>query len=141
MARTGRVDLQFVDAVGVVLADVAAQLDRVGRAGHVLQFPVVAGPALLDVRRVLQTLQVLVRLAVQLEIGFERRLVGAQPAQVVAANQEQSLVLPLPRTVRRDVLGNRFGNVAAKHAAHQTLEHVRRIGIHRLRKRLHRFRV
>ena len=40
-------------------------------------------------------LQVLVRLAVQLEIGFVRRLLGAQSAQVVAADREQSLVLPL----------------------------------------------
>ena len=40
-------------------------------------------------------LQVLVRLAVQLEIGFVRRLLGAPSAQVVAADREQSLVLPL----------------------------------------------
>lgn len=70
----GGVQLQLVYAVGVVLAQVAPHVHWVG-VGEELELPLVTMAALQDVVDVLQLLEVLVRLAVQLEVGLEIGLV------------------------------------------------------------------
>ena len=74
VSLVGRVDLQLVYAVRVKVARVAPQLHRV-RHVHKVELPLVGGAALHDVVDELQLLQVLVRLAVQLEVGLQVGLV------------------------------------------------------------------
>ena len=70
VALVGGVDLELVDAVCVEITAIAAELNRVGDV-HEVQFPLVSRPSLHDVIHQLQLLQMFVRLAVQLEVGFE----------------------------------------------------------------------
>ena len=99
----GNVDLQLVRTVGVEVAGVAPQLDRV-EAGEVPQLPLVGRAPFLDVVHMAQSLQVLVRLAVELEVGFQVGLVVAQLAEGVAANDDGYFILPRPAAVLGEML-------------------------------------
>lgn len=98
VSLAGRVQLQFVRGVGVVVTRVAADLDSAG-GGDVLQLPLVARTSLLHVVHVLQPLQVLVSLAVQLEVCLQVRLVGAEFTDVVAGDHSQDLLFSDLRAV------------------------------------------
>ena len=65
VSPVGRVQLQFVHAVGVIVARVALDLHRIGQRG-VFESPFVRFPAFSDVIDQLKPLQVFVRLAVEL---------------------------------------------------------------------------
>ena len=90
--RVGHVQLELVDAVGVVVAGVALHLNGV-RHVHILKAPLILGASLPDVVDELKALQMLVRLAVQLEVGLEVGLVGAQVAQVGAVHDGDAVVV------------------------------------------------
>ena len=81
MPGVDRVQPQLLQAVGVVVAGVALEVDRVAD-GHALEPPLVGLAALLDVGHQLVLLHVLVRLALQLEVGLELGAVAAELALV-----------------------------------------------------------
>ena len=87
MLLIGNVDLQLVRTVGVKVTGVAPQLDRI-ETGEEPQLPLVGLAPFLDVVHMTQSLQVLVRLAMKLEVGFQVGLVVAQLAEGVAANDD-----------------------------------------------------
>ena len=78
-------DLKLVRAVAVELTGVAPQFNRID-TGDETQLPLVGNTALLDVVDMAKSLQVLVCLAVQLEIGLQVSLVVAELAEVVPSN-------------------------------------------------------
>ena len=88
------VGLQLVQGVGVEVAGVAPDLGGVG-AGQHPQLPLVAGSALPDVVEERQPGQVLVCLAVELEVCLEICLVRAEFADVSSPQQDLHLPLPL----------------------------------------------
>lgn len=85
VTRAGRVQLELMYGVGVVVTGVAAHLNRV-RYVDVLELPLVSLAALLNVIDVLKALQMLVRFTVELEIGPKVRLVRAELADITASN-------------------------------------------------------
>jgi hypothetical protein len=91
MSLVGHMELQLVQAVGVVVASVAPELNRIGH-GQELELPLVLRSTLLDVVDMVQTLKVFVRLAVELEVGLQVGLVAAQLADVVGADDDRHLV-------------------------------------------------
>ena len=78
-------DLKLVRAVAVELTGIAPQFNRID-TGDETQLPLVGDTTLLDVVDVAKSLQVLVCLAVQLEIGLQVSLVVAELAEVVPSN-------------------------------------------------------
>lgn len=92
MPRVDGVHPQLLQAVGVVVARVALQVHRVAD-GHAFQAPLVAFAPFLDVGHQLVLLDVLVRLAVQLEVGLELSGVVAQLALVGVAHDGVPLLL------------------------------------------------
>lgn len=92
MPRVHGVKTQLLQAVGVVVTCVAFQMDWVPY-GHALEPPLVGFAPLLDVCHQLEFLHVLVRLAVQLEVGLELRVVAAQLALVRVPHHRLPLVL------------------------------------------------
>ena len=71
VSAVGRMQLQLVHAVGVIIARVTLDLHRIGQRG-VFETPFVRFSAFPDVIDQLETLQVFVRLAMQLQL--ERRI-------------------------------------------------------------------
>jgi len=136
----GTVELQFVRAVGVIVARVAPHLDAAGRR-HVLEFPLVLRPSLFHVVDVLQSLQMLVRLAVQLKVGFQVGLVRAQVANVIAGHHGEYLLFAYLGAVGGQVMGQRFQRVGDERAARAALEHKVGVLVDRFRRRFHRLRV
>ena len=82
--RPGGMHLKPVDAVGAIVARRTPDVDGTRR-----QRPVPAAAAFLDVVDELQPLQVLVGLAVQLEVGLEGRAVLAERAEVDAGGDDR----------------------------------------------------
>ena len=140
VAAGGGVQLQLVRRIRVVVARVAPDLHSAWRR-RVLELPLVPRPALLDVVDVLQSLEVLVSLAVQLEVGFEVGLVRAQLAHVVAGDDGEDLLLPEPRPVLAQVPAELLEAVAAEDVAHAALVCAVGVGVGGLRRRLHGLRV
>ena len=110
MSGSGGVHLQPVDAVGAVLARRAPDVDGAGRqhsGREAARRTAGAAAALLDVDDQRQALQVLVGLAVQLEVGLERRAVLAERAEVRAGADDRHarrlVGTVLRRTVQLDV--------------------------------------
>ena len=79
MALVGHMELELVQAVGVVVAGVASQLHWVCDIKE-LNFPLIPQTALLYVIDMVQSLQVLVCLAVELKVCFQIGLVTAELA-------------------------------------------------------------
>ena len=92
MPGVDRVQPQLLQAIGVIVAGVALEVDRVAD-GHALEPPLVGFAALLDVGHQLVLLHVLVCLAVQLEVGLELRVVAAELALVRVPQHGLPLVL------------------------------------------------
>ena len=85
MLLPSHMDLKLVRAVAVELTGVAPQFDRID-TGDETQLPLVGNTALLDVVDMAKSLQVLVCLTVQLEIGLQVSLVVAELTEVVPSN-------------------------------------------------------
>lgn len=75
MSRIGTMDLEFVNTVRVVIAQVASDLDRVGYI-DILELPLRPGSSFLDMIHLLESLKMLVCLAMELEVSLETCLVG-----------------------------------------------------------------
>ena len=101
------VKLQLVQTVGVVITRVTAKLNRVGNIQK-LQLPFITGTTLLDVIHVVKTLQMLVCLAMKLEIGLQIGLVAAEFADEVSSNDNRHLILSVSCSVLSQVLGEEF---------------------------------
>lgn len=92
MSGINRVHPQLLQAVCVVVASVALQVHWVSN-GHAFQSPLVAFASFLNMGNKLVLLNVLVRLAVELEIGLELSGVVAQLALVRFAHHCAPLLL------------------------------------------------
>ena len=119
----GHVDLHLVGAVGLELAGVAAEVDRID-ARQKPKLPLVFGTSLFDVVDVTQPLKVLVGLAVQLEVGLQVGAVVAKVAEVVAADDDGDLVLPGSAAIVRQVDREIIDVVTAKAAANAAGEQI-----------------
>ena len=117
-----------MDAVGVEVAGVTAQLHRV-RHVHVAQLPLIGGAALHDVVDELELLEMLVGLAVELEVGLEVGLVGAQLADVCAGDEDGDLLLAQLGPVHRQVVRQGLQVVAAKVPTHGAVKKVLGVGV------------
>lgn len=102
---------QLVGAVRVIIARVTPQLRGTGGRGQVLELPLVPRAALFHVVHVLQTLEMLVRLAVQLEVRLQVGFVGTKFADEVAGYQGKDLALARPRSVHSKVVAQSFQRV------------------------------
>lgn len=126
-----------MSTVGIIVAGVTTQL-RCTRGGcKVLEFPFVSRAALLDVVHVLQPLQMLVGLAVKLEVGFEIRFVGTQLADKVAGDEGKNLAFARPRPVGSEMMTQGFEGVRGETVAYATVIKMGRIGISGFGWRLH----
>ena len=94
----GHVDLDFMRAVGLELARVAAEIDGVD-AGQESQLPLILRASLFDVVDVAKTLQVFVRFAMKLKVSLQVGAVVAKVAQVVAADDDGDLIFSGPAAV------------------------------------------
>ena len=119
--------MELVHAVGVVVADVAAQLNRIRRARNVLKLPIVSRSTFLDMSSVLKPLQMFVRLAVELKVCLECCLVSAEATQVVTADEKESFVLPLAGSICANVTGKYFRSIVPEYGADETLKYLGRI--------------
>ena len=79
MALTRYMQLQFVKAVGVVVAGITSELNWIGDIQK-LQLPFVCWTAFFNVIDMVETLQMLVSLTVKLKVGLQIGLVVAQLA-------------------------------------------------------------
>ena len=100
--------LQLVQGIGVVVAGVTSQLCWVGPGEHV-QLPLVGGTTFSYVVEKCKSCQVLVRLAMQLEVCLEVCFVGAQFADMSAGDDHgdlafPGLVAPVHRHMGRDTV-------------------------------------
>ena len=103
MAGLARVHLQLVDRVGDVVAQVASHEHRVGNV-RVGNFVLVSRASFLYVVHLAQLGEMLVRLAVELEVGFEWRVVTAQLASILAPDDHEDFVGPEGTSIQSDVL-------------------------------------
>ena len=120
--------LQLVQGVGVEVAGVAPDLGGVG-AGQHPQLPLVAGSALPDVVEERQPGQVLVCLAVELEVGLQIGFVRAEFADVGVPQEHGHLPLPLHRPVHGDVRGERVHDVRVEFPADDAVEQLGGVGV------------
>lgn len=128
MLLVGHVDLHLVRAVGLELTSVAAEVDRID-AGQKSKLPFILGPTFFDVVDVAQTLEVLVGLAMELEVGLQVGSVVAKVAEIVAADDDGDLVLSGPTAIVRQVDCEIIDVVTAEAAANTAGEKILRVQV------------
>ena len=124
----GHVDLNLVRTVGLEVAGVAPEVDRI-HARDESELPLVFRTSLVDVVDVTEPLQVLVCFAVQLEVGFEIGAVVAEVTKVVPAYDYGDFVFARAASVVGQVLRQVVNVVAAVAPADAAREDVPRIGV------------
>lgn len=86
---------------------------------------------------VLQTLEVLVRLAVQLEIRLQVGFIGTKFADEVAGDQGEDLALSRSRPVNGQVVAEGLQRIGGKIVAHAAVVEMRGVRIRRFGWRVH----
>ena len=89
--------------VGVIVAHITSNLNRIRHIDE-FEFPFGLWATFFDVIDMLQSLQMLVRFAVQLEVRFQVGLVRAQFADTTATNRHQHLVFARTSSITFNML-------------------------------------
>lgn len=86
---------------------------------------------------VLQTLEVFVRLAVQLEIRLQVGFIGTKFADEVASDQGEDLALSRPRPVHGQVVAKGLQRIGGKIVAHAAVIEMRGVRVRWFRRWVH----
>lgn len=86
---------------------------------------------------VLQTLEVFVRLAVQLEIRLQVGFIGTKFADEVASDQGEDLALSRPRPVHGQVVAEGLQRIGGKIVAHAAMIEMRGVRVRWFRRWVH----